>query len=273
MKPVLKWAGGKFRLVPDIVRFLPKDTKRLIEPFVGAGALFFGLTGKAVINDANCELINFYLQVRDRPEAVLKMANTWAKDEDAYYEVRDLDREPLWHMTHPVVRAGRFLYLNKMAFNGMWRVSRKNYHNVPWNKKPETNMPQLDHLLAASKRLKDAVITCDDYTVACEGAGPGDFVYFDPPYHTSTFASYAKGGWGKEEWEDLVNTALTINLNGATVCISNLGDPEITDPFKGTAFHVVPVVHTHIFAAKTEHRKKANEVLIVNVNARNTPDA
>jgi DNA adenine methylase len=39
MKPFLKWAGGKYRLVDKIKALLPEG-KRLIEPFMGSGSVF-----------------------------------------------------------------------------------------------------------------------------------------------------------------------------------------------------------------------------------------
>jgi DNA adenine methylase len=38
MKPFLKWAGGKYRLVELIKSTVPQGN-RLIEPFVGSGAV------------------------------------------------------------------------------------------------------------------------------------------------------------------------------------------------------------------------------------------
>ena len=265
MKPILKWAGGKRQLVPTIQKLMPPGS-RLIEPFAGGAALFFACTGPAILNDANCELINFYQQLRDDPEQLLDIANDWSRDEGTYYVVRDFDRASNFSTVDPIDRAARFLYLNKMAFNGMWRVNGKNQHNVPYNQKPQTQLPSLEQLREASVRLKDATITCGDYALACEGAGPGDFVYFDPPYHTSTFASYAQAGWGADDYAALVSLCLTVNLNGAIVCLSNLGVKEVLAPFEGTAFRVIHVDHRHIFAAKAINRRKADEVLIVNVN-------
>ncbi len=39
IRPFLKWAGGKFHIINKIRASLPQGS-RLIEPFVGSGAVF-----------------------------------------------------------------------------------------------------------------------------------------------------------------------------------------------------------------------------------------
>jgi DNA adenine methylase len=47
-KPILKWAGGKTQLLPEIFKRLPcfvkNNIKHYIEPFFGGGAVFFELS-------------------------------------------------------------------------------------------------------------------------------------------------------------------------------------------------------------------------------------
>ena len=61
MKPILKWTGGKSTELDAIKLALPTSYKRLIEPFLGGGAVFFDFENTAsVVNDFNKELITFY---------------------------------------------------------------------------------------------------------------------------------------------------------------------------------------------------------------------
>ena len=63
--PVLKWAGGKTQLIPQLVPIVPNSYGKYIEPFIGGGALFFKLSPKAaVISDSNEELVNLYKFVK-----------------------------------------------------------------------------------------------------------------------------------------------------------------------------------------------------------------
>ena len=43
VRPLLKWAGGKRQLLPQLRRFYPPTFNRYIEPFFGSGAVFFDL--------------------------------------------------------------------------------------------------------------------------------------------------------------------------------------------------------------------------------------
>ena len=70
--PILKWAGGKRQLLTSLYNHFPTSFNRYHEPFLGGGALFFDIEpDRGSINDANTRLINFYEQVRDRPEDLI----------------------------------------------------------------------------------------------------------------------------------------------------------------------------------------------------------
>lgn len=60
IKPFLKWAGGKFQIINKIRASLPKGA-RLIEPFVGSGAVFLNMDyDKFLLADINPDLINLF---------------------------------------------------------------------------------------------------------------------------------------------------------------------------------------------------------------------
>ena len=72
VKPYLKWAGGKRQLLPEIRKYIPASFDLYVEPFVGAGAVLFDLQPKrAVINDANRQLIMTYEVIRDDVETLI----------------------------------------------------------------------------------------------------------------------------------------------------------------------------------------------------------
>jgi site-specific DNA-adenine methylase len=63
MKPFLKWAGGKARIVERIKAVVLPPGRRLVEPFVGSGALFLNAEFSTyLLADANHDLINCYQQ-------------------------------------------------------------------------------------------------------------------------------------------------------------------------------------------------------------------
>ena len=75
-KPFLKWAGGKSKILNNIVNVLPPDFEKkkmtYIEPFLGGGSIFFGLSQKfnnfdrIILNDINNDLVNCYLVIKNQ---------------------------------------------------------------------------------------------------------------------------------------------------------------------------------------------------------------
>lgn len=66
-RPILKWTGGKSSELAEIGRALPPSTTRLIEPFVGGGAVLFAFPPSvpALANDRSADLIGLYRRARD----------------------------------------------------------------------------------------------------------------------------------------------------------------------------------------------------------------
>ena len=181
MKPIIKWAGGKQRLVATIRSQMPTTFGRYYEPFAGGLALYLsGAAGlhPATLSDNNPELVNFYLTLRNRPEALLVvLENYYPVTAEAYQEVRanvpELSLE----------RAARFLYLNKLCYNGLYRVNRQGLFNVPWGKRDLGYRwfvrPTLEE---ASRFLHEASICLGSYEDVLKTGSPSDFAYLDPPY-------------------------------------------------------------------------------------------
>lgn len=105
-KPFLKWAGGKTRLLPALRRCIPQyPFGTYFEPFVGGGALFFDLQPtRAVLADANPELITCYTVVRDSHEQLIRELSRYRVSESEFYRLRELQPEDL----SPVARAAPF---------------------------------------------------------------------------------------------------------------------------------------------------------------------
>ena len=127
-KPILKWVGGKRKLVPMLLQMIP-EFGEYHEPFVGGGALFFGLAEADVterwanLSDQNERLIRSYRAIRDDLETVLSRLETMAKGhcKELYYEIRDQEIDQA--QTDAEVAAW-FIYLNRTGFNGLYRVNR-----------------------------------------------------------------------------------------------------------------------------------------------------
>lgn len=243
--PILKWAGGKGRLLTQLVPLLPPgcDLMRHVEPFVGGGAMFFARAPeRALLADVNPALIRTYETVRDDVEAVIGRLRALAARHDSarYYRVRaryntaDLD---------DAEHAATFLYLNKTCFNGLHRVNRKGEFNVPAGRYSNPRILDEGALRAASVALARAEIRNASFESLLEHARPGDFVYFDPPYEpvsrTASFTSYAQDGFSSEDQARLRDVYRELDRRGCKLMLSNSDVPLIRELYRGYSLDVV----------------------------------
>jgi DNA adenine methylase len=249
-RPFLKWAGGKQRLLKHYQPLLPECAETYYEPFVGSGALFFYLravdfAGRYSLYDANEELINTYRVVRDRLDALIEAlaGHQRLHSADHYYRVRAWDQEADWLARPPVERAARMIYLNKTCYNGLWRVNRRGYFNVPLGRYRRPNILDQPRLRAASRALQGVDVEESDFQKVGDRAGAGDFVYFDPPYvpltRTANFTDYYAGGFGQAEQEALAETYQRLDGRGCRVMLSNSDTDLVRELYGG--YRIVPV--------------------------------
>ena len=241
--PLLKWAGGKRRYMKEIVPVIEEHLAgRYFEPFLGGGALalHFGLDGM-VVNDAIAEAVIMYRAVRDNPGQVafeLSGIACAGVDAENFYRWRDVDPATL---TSTMV-AARMIFLNKLGFNGVYRVNHKGKFNVPYAKAPfrpsivgrssrdaiTSLFPNKEKFHDVARALRTAHIYHGDFEPIIDLAGLGDVVYCDPPYD-DMFNGYTPG-W--DDVRDQPRLALAIwraCLRGATVAVSNSGTDRVRD--------------------------------------------
>src|SRR6476469_10522903 len=71
--PVVKWVGGKTKLLPELLSRMPERFNRYYEPFAGGAALFFRLAPKrAVLADYNHDLVGLYTAVAKDVASVIR---------------------------------------------------------------------------------------------------------------------------------------------------------------------------------------------------------
>mgnify|MGYP002780865092 CR=1 FL=1 len=155
-KPIVKWAGGKSRLVPQLLARVPPEVGTYVEPFAGGAALFFALqasvslgtrrVNRFVLCDRNEELMATYRAVQREVEAVIAALGAYRYDRDLFYEVRARDTRG----ASDVERAARLLFLNRTCFNGLWRVNADGRFNVPFGRYKNPRFLQPDAPPAAS---------------------------------------------------------------------------------------------------------------------------
>lgn len=268
----VKWVGGKRQLLPQILPHFPGTFGRYHEPFLGGGTLFWHmraagliLDGDApVLVDANPRLIRAYQGVRDDVEGVIERLNAWPRTREHFLEVRA--RTNIEDLV-PAESAAWFIYLNKLCFNGLYRVNKRGVFNVPYGSQHNPLVCDSENLRACSAALADAALIAGDFTDAVAGAIPGDLVYFDPPYvpasATSNFTAYTVQGFGLEDQERLRDVAVELVRAGVHVRLSNSCSPIVERLYDRPEFELVQVSVRRSVAALSRKRKRVHEYLIV----------
>ena len=271
LQPFLKWAGGKRQLLPEIRKYLPSDYAKYYEPFLGAGAVLFDLQPpRAVINDANSELINCYQVIKSQPEELVELAGSYPHSKDYYYQLRAQDRSSDFNRLSPLQRAARIIYLNKTCFNGLFRVNSRGEFNVPFGsyKDPRIIEPGVINSISAYLNKADVEIHCRDFAQAVESADDRDFVYFDPPYDplsdSSSVTGYQRGGFGKSEQQRLKRFADELSDRGCRVLLSNSATPFIYALYSDSRYEIVEVQAARSINSVGSSRDKISELLIFN---------
>lgn len=272
-RPFLKWAGGKTQLLDALQRRVEEagPFSQYFEPFVGGGALFFGmyragmLQGKKVfLSDNNARLIETYCAVRDNLDELISILqhHAAAHDKEYYYAMRA-------HVPNmPVARAARIIYLNKTCFNGLFRENSKGEFNVPMGSYTDPVICDETNLQGCATALKSATITCQHFREVLDRARPGDFIYFDPPYHpvsaTSSFTAYYKSGFGEKEQRELAAIFSQLTERGINALLSNSMTPLIKELYCDVRFQIEEVYATRAVNSRADRRGKIAEALIRN---------
>lgn len=273
VKPYLKWAGGKRQLLPEIRKYIPASFDLYVEPFVGAGAVLFDLQpGRAVINDANRQLIMTYEVIRDDVETLIAALKEHAakNTKEYYYTVREQDRDSaVFGRLSKTEKAARLIYLNKTCFNGLYRVNSQGLFNVPYGRYKNPAICEEETLRGIHEyfRNNEVVILNGDFAKAARMATPDSFVYFDPPYHSadnSNFTGYQADGFPEAEQLRLRDVMKELTDQRVKCLLSNSDTEFIRKIYKDKAFRVETVTASRTINSNTAGRGKVNEVLIRN---------
>lgn len=263
--PFLRWAGGKQRLLNQLLPLLPGGP-RLIEPFVGAGSVFLGSSyASAVLNDANPDLVAVWVALRDRPSQFIAAASELFTESNRSVEAYRRIREEFNQSSDRFDRAVRFIYLNRFGFNGLFRVNQRGNYNVPYGRPAVLPGFPRERMRLASEKLSQCIVINGGFAHAMELATAGDVVYCDPPYSSSSqgssFSGYTMEGFTTENHLALVQAARRAVGRGATVLISNHDTPVTRDLYREWCVHSLSVRRS--VSAKQSARRSASELLAV----------
>lgn len=263
--PFLRWAGGKRQLTSALLKRVPNGfAGHYVEPFLGAGSLFFALAPeKSILSDVNPRLIDVYRQIKMNPYAVRKELQRHIRlhSIEHYYKTRDdYNRGAL-----SAAQAGRFIYLNKACFNGIFRVNRKGEFNVPKGSKDKLFTPLKQEFDLISSRLGKAKLLAEDFEVVLGRVSKNDFIYLDPPYPalngTAYFTHYTADRFDERSQERLAKCVYRVNNSGARFLMSNADTKTIRSLYRGFQVEEIPVTR---FVSCKGIRAAASELLIRN---------
>ncbi|MBX3275386.1 MAG: Dam family site-specific DNA-(adenine-N6)-methyltransferase [Sandaracinaceae bacterium] len=234
----VKWVGSKQGVLSAILARMAPPTGRYFEPMVGSGVVFLGLAPeRAVLGDANAELVDCYRVIRDDVEALVRALDRHVNTREHFLAVRAQRPEDL----PPVERAARFIFLNKTCFNGLYRVNAAGAFNVPYGGIAHANFRDAATLRRVSARLEGVSLRCADVAECVRDAGPGDLVYLDPPYFAAPRAEvrYRAQGFGVEGHERLAALFDDLDRRGCRVVLSNADAPEVRALYRGRVVEVL----------------------------------
>ena len=266
-KPFVKWAGGKKQLLSQLLAFTPLKFQNYFEPFIGGGALFFklhylGRIKKSYLNDLNENLVTAYKTIKEKPQELIKELSSgkYKNEKETFYKIREEESKD------QIKATARFIFLNKTAFNGLYRENSNGKFNVPFGKYTNPKILDKENILAVSKALQTDETTCLDFEKAVAQAKKGDFVYFDPPYQpiskTSSFTGYTKQDFVEKDQQRLFNCFKTLDKKGCLVMLSNSYSPLVKDLY--AEFNQKIVMASRAISCKGEGRGKIKELIVTN---------
>lgn len=272
IKSPIKWAGGKTRVMPKLLKHLPK-ADCLIEPFVGSGTVFMNTEYRRyVLCDSNRALINFFLVLRDDTERLIAVARNIFRDgnkADKYYSEREKFNYMSWYESEKDCRstlwAASFLYLNRHCFNGLYRTNLDGGFNVSFGRYKQPYFPEAEMRLFAEKaRDTNALFLCNDFRTSIPYIAknrPDSVIYCDPPYipasKTANFTAYGQP-FTLDDHRALAATLLDAHRqHGARSVISNSDTPETREIYSAFNLHAFSVRRS----VSAKSRDMAGEVI------------
>ncbi|WJV54457.1 Dam family site-specific DNA-(adenine-N6)-methyltransferase [Prodigiosinella aquatilis] len=275
IRPFIKWAGGKTRVLPDLLSHLPA-ADCLIEPFVGGASVFLNTDYRRyVLADINPDLINLYRCVTSYTDLVIEAAQGIFEkfnDAEGYGKIRTAfntqrrSARMCAHTLENIGRAAQFLYLNRHCYNGVCRYSRKTGFNVPFGKYKSVYFPENEIRLFAEKANDTkAIFLCAPFQRSLQVVTGGDvLVYCDPPYlpisETANFTQYHASAFTAADHRALAAALLEANRKHGVQCVISNSDTlltrEIYQPF---TMHEISVQRS--VSSDIDNRQKAKEVI------------
>lgn len=263
-KPILRWAGGKRWLKKELDQFVDiKNYNGYHEPFVGGGAILFHFQPKeAFISDANKELINTYLAVKENPQFVVEILKGLKKDKASYYEIRSKSFNDHFE------KAAQFIYLNQLSFNGIYRVNSNGGYNVPYGNREKFNF-DFDNIFHVSDYLQCVNITHCDFQDSLLNVNEGSLIFLDPPYtiahNQNGFVQYNQKIFSLDDQYRLDNVINLIKAGGAYYILTNAAHKKVKEIFEKENDTIKEISRASVVGGLNSSRGQYSEYLFTNI--------
>lgn len=264
-KPFIKWVGGKRSIIDSLLSNTPQNFNEYYESFLGGGALLYRIYSKAkkcYVSDINFELITAYRVIKQNLNELIKILEMHKKNHNKEYYNKLRAKH---NLQDPIEIAGRFIYLNKTCFNGLYRVNKKGEFNVPIGRYKNPNILDLENLRACNKTFQKVDIKLKQFNQI--NPKKNDFVYIDPPYHptdNNSFTSYTSKGFTEKDQINLRDFAINLTTKNVKVMLSNSNTDFINDLYKSKIFNIITIEVPRFVNCKADKRNPIKEVLIRN---------
>jgi DNA adenine methylase len=263
VRPFLKWAGNKFRILEHIHSMLPEG-ERLVEPFAGSGAVFLNTDfDNYLLADSNADLIALYQILQQQGEAFIercaKLFTARCNNEAYFYRRRDE-----FNTTRDTERkASLFVYMNRHGYNGLCRYNARGIFNVPFGRYKKPYFPERE-MCAFYEKAKHASFVHMDFASLMATVKTGDVVYCDPPYvplsSSSNFTTYSAGGFDLPQQQQLAELAELTRQRGIPVLISNHNTTFTRKAYRA-ASNIKRFAVQRFISCNGNQRTQANELL------------
>ena len=260
----IKWVGGKYRSIYQLLDLFPPEFKTYYEPFMGSGVVFFNLQPpESILNDVEYNLVNTFRSVKRDVSSVISELESYNNDAESYYDIRDDFNNSADIM--PGRKGAQFIYMNKCGYNGLYRVNKKGEINVSFGKRDGSPHKDFYNLKECSLSLNKARIMNTDYKEILDMSRCGDFVYMDPPYHKETsksFVGYNAKEFTERDHERLALECEFLTKRGVLFALSNSNTDFIKNLYKN--YNIYPIYTARTVSCDVSRRSQAKEILVTN---------
>ncbi len=248
----LNYTGGKYKLLPQILPFFPKNIKTFVDLFCGGCNVGINVNSKFVIyNDLNENLLYLYntfknlddklildliYEVIEKYDLSLVSKNGYnfyncesskglaSYNKDRYLKLRADFNEKRANGNFDYYYYIMFYVMIVYAFNNQIRFNSCGDFNLPVGKR-DFNKKMEQKLLNFINRIQqqNCIFTCQDFRkFNIDSLSSQDFVYIDPPYLIACATYNEQGGWNEKDEEALLTFLDELNRRSIKFALSNV---------------------------------------------------